>query len=295
MCAFIRTVHMLLAMTLVLGNYIAIPPKAYAQEDDTQEPHIVVEIQKVRYLRDVHSGDDWSAEAEAKAVIVTELTCRGRQAAMKLPSSGYVKLVPEQSTTAFAGQSMGVCVNDSIDELYVQLLLLDEDALDPSSDSALNFVLGGLADLFAAHVLKLRGLPPGAAGFAAKQALDYLAAADTMGEATIKLSRSEGWLADGKPHIAMSKNGAVEFQYVIRVADPLPSVQVGTNPGSSAPYGKLVVKEAVFLREGPSRAYGIVTTLEPGDQAMLLGEQNGWLKVQVGDLEGWVGGRRFFQ
>src|SRR6266498_3767758 len=95
-----RITQHLLALTAIITLLAVVPARANAQ-DDGQEPHITVEISQVDYLKDVHSSDDWTPEAEAKAVIVTQRTCKGRQAAMKLPATGYVSLLPEQSTTEF--------------------------------------------------------------------------------------------------------------------------------------------------------------------------------------------------
>jgi hypothetical protein len=42
------------------------------------------------------------------------------------------------------------------------------------------------------------------------------------------------------------------------------------------------------VREGPSQANKILTTVKPGEKYPLLKEQSGWYQIKVGNINGWV-------
>lgn len=57
---------------------------------------------------------------------------------------------------------------------------------------------------------------------------------------------------------------------------------------ASAPTSHTVTGEGLRLRSGPGTSYDILTSFSEGDEVTVIGKQEGWAQVQVGDLEGWV-------
>lgn len=59
-------------------------------------------------------------------------------------------------------------------------------------------------------------------------------------------------------------------------------------PLTAQAFSHKVTVDGLRLRSGPSTSFDIIATLSQGEELDVLGKQEGWAKVKVGDLEGWV-------
>ncbi len=104
--------------------------------------------------------------------------------------------------------------------------------VDIGTDAFLSFVSEKLASK-AISLLKLGKFSGGiwswliteSISVSAGNIYEYLKQNDELGTAVLVLKKSNGWSADGKPHIIKSSNGAIEFTYEIRLALP-PSTSI---------------------------------------------------------------------
>ncbi len=87
-----------------------------------------------------------------------------------------------------------------------------------------------------------------------------------------------------------NKTGYISKTYVtVSGSETAPSDPTPSTPSSST--GKpVVVANSLRLRSGPDTTNGILATLSKGTQVSVLSASNGWLKVSVDDLTGWVSG-----
>ena len=67
----------------------------------------------------------------------------------------------------------------------------------------------------------------------------------------------------------------------------IPSMQIGQK--AFADSGDLKVTGTILnMREGPGLSYPIIATLEEGDLLTSIEKQDDWIKVKIGNYEGWV-------
>ncbi len=57
---------------------------------------------------------------------------------------------------------------------------------------------------------------------------------------------------------------------------------------ASASPSHVVTGDGLRLRSGPGTSYDILASFLEGDEIAVIGKQEGWAKVQAGNLEGWV-------
>jgi uncharacterized protein YgiM (DUF1202 family) len=59
-------------------------------------------------------------------------------------------------------------------------------------------------------------------------------------------------------------------------------------PLTAQAFSHKVTVDGLRLRSGPGTSFDVISTLYAGEELDVLGKQEGWAKVKVGDLEGWV-------
>lgn len=62
----------------------------------------------------------------------------------------------------------------------------------------------------------------------------------------------------------------------------------GANPGSVDSGSVMVKTEVLNVRKGPGTGYALVTKIGLNEKHDVLAQQNGWYKIKVNNLEGWV-------
>ena len=108
----------------------------------------------------------------------------------------------------------------------------------------------------------------------------------TKGKTVTVYEASNGWLKIGYG----SGEGWIEQKYT-DYKSPEPQQPQQPEQPSFQSFEGVITAQSLNVREGPSTDYASIGYLHNGDRVTVIGESNGWYKINYGGREAWISGK----